>query len=129
MSYENGPFRFATGKVSCDTAEVFYAHINPEISLKQELLNNLYYSLWFPGYFGFNWDALYDCLRDFHWTDAKKIVIVHDVLPQIPEMDLSIYLEVLRDSVLEWRVRKSLELEVFFQEGDRGKITNILAEV
>jgi RNAse (barnase) inhibitor barstar len=32
---------------------------------KSNLLSELYKKLCFPNYFGFNWDALLDCMRDF----------------------------------------------------------------
>ncbi|MFR9164902.1 MAG: barstar family protein [Dysgonomonas sp.] len=32
----------------------------------------------FPNYFGFNWNALLDCLRDFDWIEEKYIILIHD---------------------------------------------------
>jgi RNAse (barnase) inhibitor barstar len=52
------------------------AHIS-NINSKEELLKELNIKLKFP-YFGFNWDALYDLLRDFHWIDQKGIILVHE---------------------------------------------------
>lgn len=40
-----------------------------------EILNDL---LKLPGYFGLNWNALFDCLRDFHWVSEHTIIIVHE---------------------------------------------------
>ncbi|MFC4150374.1 barstar family protein [Micromonospora mangrovi] len=33
-------------------------------------------ALLFPGYFGWNWAALSDCLRDLHWLPADGYLIV-----------------------------------------------------
>ena len=33
-------------------------------------------ALLFPDYFGWNWDALSDCLRDLHWLPADGYLIV-----------------------------------------------------
>ena len=77
---------------SYSAAEVFYVRVDPGISVPDELLKALYYLLWFPGYFGFNWDALYDCLNDFEWIPAK-IVVVHERLPNFVDEDLKIYLK------------------------------------
>ncbi|MEU5931471.1 barstar family protein [Micromonospora salmantinae] len=33
-------------------------------------------ALLFPGYFGWNWDALSDCLRDLHWLPADGYLIL-----------------------------------------------------
>src|SRR5215468_2567117 len=33
-------------------------------------------ALLFPGYFGWNWDALSDCLRDLNWLPADGYLII-----------------------------------------------------
>ncbi|MFF2195694.1 barstar family protein [Streptomyces sp. NPDC058157] len=33
-------------------------------------------ALRFPEYFGWNWDALYDCLRDLRWLSADAHVLI-----------------------------------------------------
>ncbi len=43
---------------------------------KDTLLHALYQSCFFPGYFGFNWDALEDSLNDFSWLIADGYVLV-----------------------------------------------------
>ncbi|WP_416383711.1 barstar family protein [Pseudomonas guariconensis] len=69
------PFKFVDIPPSYDAAEVFYVRIDPSIGVAEELIRALYYLLWLPGYFGFNWDALYDCLRDLSWIPCHKIVL------------------------------------------------------
>lgn len=113
------PFTFVEIPPSYDTAKVFYVRIDPSIRVAEELIRSLYYLLWFPGYFGFNWDALYDCLRDLSWVPCYKIVLVHESLPGLPRDDLKIYLEILRDSVLDWVGDDGHEIEVVFSDIDR----------
>ena len=49
---------------------------------KQDLLRALAEGLKFPPYFGHNWDALEECLRDLSWLPAgQPVEIVHDDLP------------------------------------------------
>jgi hypothetical protein len=120
-------FRASQLPVSFDAGAVFFARIDPSIANTEELLKSLYYQLWFPGYFGFNWNALYDCLCDFHWIEQRKIVIQHESLPNIPEADLKIYLEILRDSVADWSDHDMHQLEVIFNERDRGRVNNIMS--
>lgn len=120
------PFKFFASPPSYDAAEVFYVRVDPEVSLPEELLRSLYYLLWLPGYFGFNWDALYDCLRDLAWIPCRKVVLVHEALPNLPGEDLKIYLEVLRDSVLDWEGDQAHELEVFFRSADRCVVEKVL---
>jgi len=126
MNDNNDVFKFIDGPASYDTGEVFFARLDPLISNSDDLLKSLYYLLWFPGYFGFNWNALEDCLRDFEWINEEKIIIVHDVLPNISSNDLKLYLEILRDTILDWYGNEHHTLEVVFQEKDRDYITNIL---
>ncbi|MET8911666.1 MULTISPECIES: barstar family protein [Micromonospora] len=38
-------------------------------------------ALLFPGYFGWNWDALSDCLRDLNWLPADSYLIVVERAP------------------------------------------------
>jgi len=119
-------FKFADKSVCYDGGEVFVARVDPTISNPDELLRSLYYLLWFPGYFGLNWNSLYDCLRDLDWIGENKVMIVHESLPNIPDADLCIYLEVLRDSVLDWVNDKEHQLEVVFHEKDKEKIGRLL---
>jgi RNAse (barnase) inhibitor barstar len=67
----------------------------------------------FPDYFGRNWDAFLDCLRDFSWTDKKRIIIAHyDVPLSGNEKELRTYLEILETAVDDWR---KVEKEPFIQ--------------
>ena len=58
--------------------------------------------LQFPEYFGENWDALRDCLRDLSWLSENKVVIYHEELPRlVAEGDLATYLDILHCTVRE----------------------------
>ncbi len=60
----------------------------------------------FPDYFGWNWHALSDCLRDLHWTRADRYLVVIEnsssLLSGVPE-DLAGFLSVLKEVVEHWR--------------------------
>jgi len=127
MNIPHLPFAFVSDVPSYDTAEVFFVHLDPDICQTDELLRALYYGLWLPGYFGFNWDALYDSLCDLAWIPQKKLVILHAKLPSLPEADSKIYLEVLRDAVQNLAVSGQHVLEVIFPESDRSEIERLLA--
>lgn len=48
------------------------------ISIKEDLFDHLSNELNFPEYFGHNWDALLDCLRDLDsWLPAKGYVLFY----------------------------------------------------
>jgi len=109
--------------------DAFIARIADRICTTQQLFELLYRLLTLPGYFGFNWNALFDCLRDFHWIDQKVVVIVHDQLPELPPLDLRAYLEVLRDAVVDWKPGEAHLLQVVFDEKDRIRVEAAMAGV
>lgn len=119
-------FKFTDKSVCYVSNEVFLARVDPAIVDTDELLRSLYYLLWFPGYFGFNWNSLYDCLCDLDWIVETKVVIVHGSLPSIPDSDLCIYLGVLKDSILDWNDDERHQLEVVFHEKDKETIEKLL---
>ena len=84
------------------------------LSTVDDLLQSVAKALKFPAYFGKNWNALYDCLRDFHWTDKKNILLIHKDLPNISKSDLHIYLEVLKDAASDWKLGETHTFSVVF---------------
>jgi hypothetical protein len=92
----------------------------PESENKQELLHGLAAVLRFPSWFGLNWDALYDCLRDLNWIAQRRIVLIHPVLSsRMPAADSQVYLDVLRDAIDDWATRGGdHELAAVFQPDD-----------
>jgi hypothetical protein len=46
------------------------------IDSRQRLLSAVAEALRFPDYFGNNWDATLDCLRDFWWLESTGYVLV-----------------------------------------------------
>jgi len=120
--------KFADGTTLYDPAEVFYARIYPHILSSHELLRALYYLLWFPGYFGFNWDALSDCLRGLSWVPCRKVILVHQGLPGLPTEELSAYLEVLNAAVLDWGEDYAHDLEVIFPASDEAAVEVLLMD-
>lgn len=103
------------------------ARVGGSICTAQQLFDLLYRLLTLPGYFGFNWNALSDCLRDFHWIDERNVVIVHDELPELAPMEMKTYLEVLSDAVLDWKPGEAHSLKVVFNEKDRRHIEATIA--
>ncbi|MGN6565355.1 MAG: barstar family protein [Thermomicrobiales bacterium] len=63
-------------------------------------------ALHFPRYFGRNWDAFADCLRDLAWAPAPAyVVLYHDVAPfarQAPA-DWAVALDIFGAAARFWR--------------------------
>lgn len=62
-------------------------------------------ALQFPGYYGDNWNALWDCITDLGWMPADGYLLclvgIEEVLPGDPE-GFGVLLEILRDAARVW---------------------------
>lgn len=60
------------------------------IDSKQDLMAAIAHALEFPDYFGANWDALDECLRDLGWISAPGYVLIvgeaGDLWKRAPEL-------------------------------------------
>ncbi|WP_081086727.1 barstar family protein [Burkholderia stagnalis] len=102
--------------------DAFVARISVKICTEQQLFESFFRLLAFPEYFGFNWNALFDCLRDFHWIYERGIVIVHDELPELSDVEMRIYFEILHDAVVDWKPGEAHSLKVVFNNRDRARV-------
>src|SRR4051794_34142310 len=73
--------------------------VTQSITTKHALLGMLAESLQFPDYFGANWDALDECLRDLSWLPVRAVVIKHDSLPRLTDDVLRTYIDILARTV------------------------------
>src|SRR5689334_13062227 len=77
-----GGFCFADSPAAFQDEAAIVIRLPKGIRSKQKLLKVLADKLHFPRYFGHNWDALEECLRDLSWLPAgRPVVIVHQDLP------------------------------------------------
>jgi Barstar (barnase inhibitor) len=104
MSGNKPPFAFLTDPNGSTTKHDFIVEVPTGIQTKMDLFVNYEKEGAFPPYFGRNWDALLDCLRDFSWTKRKRIVITHNDLPLVNRVDeLRVYLDILKTAVKDWK--------------------------
>lgn len=123
---QDSPFEFAEQDLAERSADTHVTRVPGSLASKQELLEALAESLTLPGYFGFNWDALSDCLRDLHWQEERTLVIVHTDLPKLPLDDLRTYLEVLAEAVESWSPDDEHRLSVVFPSQNEAEVAAIL---
>ncbi|MHA7678622.1 barstar family protein [Cupriavidus sp. PET2-C1] len=122
------PFRYEAQPDGYRRKDAFVAVLPSAIGTNSALLDALASLLEFPAYFGFNWNALFDCLRDFSWMNEHDIVLVHLELPMLPQSELKIYLRLLRDSVQDWGPEEVHRFDVVFAESAKETVERLLRE-
>jgi hypothetical protein len=79
--------------------------ISKSIRRKWGLFGALRHHFRFPAHFGWNWDALNDCLHDLSWLDPqiRHISVVHDGVPFTADSTIlrEAYLSLLHGLVTE----------------------------
>jgi RNAse (barnase) inhibitor barstar len=84
-----------------------FCHLDGErIASKADFLAACRQAMNFPHYFGNNWDALTDSLRDLSWAPASKGYLVlfdnaGEFAARAPK-DFQVALEILKDSIAYW---------------------------
>jgi len=104
MATSTSAFRFDESDLPA--SPVLLAEIPAGVTSKEALLEELYQRLRFPEYFGSNWDALDECIRDLSWLPTGPVVLKHHDLPLAGDVDgQKTYLSILRDAVeKKWAV-------------------------
>ncbi len=124
------PFHYYDSDLPASPALV--AEIQVGIGNKKNLLLELAERLVFPDYFGVNWDALNDCIRDFSWLPPGPVVLRHRDLPLTGEVsELKKYLWVLNNvAEKKWTVPGQVlrDLHVVFPPETRDRIAALLKE-
>ena len=119
MSLDPGLFRF--GGALPRGAHV--ARIPAGIDSKTSLFRALVPALALPDYFGANWDALEECLKDLSWIGKKTVAIVHEELPALPGKELATYLSILSAAVADWKEGEEHALVVVFPASARKTLS------
>lgn len=103
-------------------ANDFVARIPADLGSRGKLFEALRQELKLPTYFGDNWDALADCLRDLSWLGQRRVYIIHADLPRLPRDDLANYIDLLAACVSDWKADDDHELVVVFPDAARHEI-------
>lgn len=121
----NAPFTFYESADALGDGMI--ASVRAGITSVDELYDVLSEALHLPNYFGRNWDALDEVLGDLSWIAPRRVVLVHEDLPELPAEQLRVYLDVLRTAVDEWTRRPGAhELIVAFPDVEQLAIRRLL---
>ena len=123
---ENNILFFDGKDIFYEQTNVFIAHMSEDVSTEEALFRDLKDKLHFPHYFGFNWNSVWDCLRDMSWITERGVIIVHKELPFVDDSILKAYIKLLVDASLDWKPGEAHFLKIYFSERDRAKIGNMM---
>lgn len=92
-------FEYISDVTGFRAANAFVARLGGPLRRKRDLLRAVAANLKFPNYFGYNWDALEECLRDLSWLPVDKtIILLHEQLPLADKRQRAIYANILRSA-------------------------------
>lgn len=101
-------------ELSVKKEEDFIAEIPSGLTNRQDLFKALQDNLKLPNYFGYNWDALAECLRDLSWIMQKRVIIIHHDIPVLAKKEIEEYMDILATGMRYWKNSEQHELLVFF---------------
>lgn len=93
--------QFVADPADVNVSDARVVRIPAGLLRKRDLLAVLARRLDFPGYFGWNWDALEECLRDLAWIEhPRRILLIHEGLPFQPDWNnRATYLSIVKAAV------------------------------
>jgi RNAse (barnase) inhibitor barstar len=100
---------------------VHLSHINS----KNSLLDIIGSELQFPDYYGRNWDALEECLRDLSWVPEREVLLIHDDLPSLEDHELRTYIQILSEAVESWASTSEHHLRAVFSTADEPQVRSL----
>ena len=125
MSNRSHLFEYGDGPYAAPR-DRFVAEVPIGVDSVASLFSALVQVLVLPEYFGRNWNALSDCLRDFHWMTEREVVLVHRELPAVPIAELTVYLDVLAQACESWQPGEEHALRVVFPKAARPEVVRLL---
>lgn len=126
MSAQSGKFMFCDGLSHFSEGDDFVARVPAAVTNRDQLFDVLSRELSLPSYFGRNWDALSDCLRDLSWINRRRVIIAHEAVPSLDVATLRGYLDVLAECASDWKPDEEHELLVVFPECAEANIRGII---
>lgn len=100
------------------------------IHRKRQLMLEFVRRLGFPRYFGWNWDAFFDCLCDLSWIDGvKQVILAHEDVPFLEGSEMrETYLRLLADAVQSLKQNPPITLVVSFPASAQLDVAQVFAE-
>lgn len=123
------PFALTSDIASLRRESTRVLEVPAELSDKDALLRWYADALGMPEYFGANWDAFDECLRDLSWVKERRLVLFHRDVPLAANpKDRKIYVEVLANAATDWKPGEAHELVVAFDPACELKLRAAVRE-
>jgi RNAse (barnase) inhibitor barstar len=103
----------------------FIAYMETDISTENDIFTDLNEKLRFPNYFGYNWNSVWDLLRDFSWISEENIVIVYASETKLESSLQDEYFKLLIEASRDWKEGEAHFLQVVFPDSIVYKITEL----
>jgi RNAse (barnase) inhibitor barstar len=111
------------------TNNCFLAHLSSNVRTKKELLTDLSHKVNFPNYYGYNWDALWDCIRDLSWIEENEIILTYESLPDLPDNILKLYFQLLIEATFDWESSSEHSLKIVLPLAEKNEFLNIIKDI
>jgi hypothetical protein len=125
--------RISFDESSTPPSAALLAEMPAGIRVPAKLFEELARCLRFPDYFGANWNALEECIRDLSWLPAGTVVLKHHDLPLVGDVaSQKVYLSILRDAAeRRWTLQGQhlRDLLVVFPSEVRDQVAWLLRSV
>jgi hypothetical protein len=115
---------FYFGEAAPSTGTAAVAEVPAGIRTKDQLLMEESRALRFPDYFGGNWDAFEECIRDLSWFPPGTVVLRHGDVPLADDLaSLKTYLSILDGAVEKWSGKSERSLMVVFPAESKDQVS------
>ena len=78
-----------------------------------------------PEYFGKNWDALSESLRDLSWVPQHTVALVHQGRTFVDDKLWAVYLDVLKECIEDWEKDEEHCIVAIFPETCRDEVSKL----
>lgn len=103
----------------------FIAYMKTDVTAEEEVFEDLSKKLNFPDYFRFNWDAVWDLIRDLSWISERNIVLVYSNETELEPKIQDEYFKLLIEASEDWNPGEDHSLQIVFPDSLVNKISEL----
>ena len=108
-----------------DTTDTAVVRIPANIELVEQFFAIVKEQLGLPVYFGNNWDAFSESLRDLSWVPQRTVALVHQGRTFTDDHSWLTYLGVLKECIEDWGDDEEHRLVAVFPESCREELRTL----